>query len=731
MIDLNYGFQINGTTIYDPNGQEFIIKGTNMFAWEGITNVDSYLNNWGFNTIRVPNYLLGSYNQDHPEVNGYAGNHSIVDAYTSQGAVVIFDAHDLAGSYYQGADFEVLKDYWRDMAREFKDNPYVWFNLHNEPGNATANTTQWVSYHRELIDIIRAEGANNLIVVDGEAWGQDFPTQTIANHAQEIMDGNENIMFSIHVYDRWLGRDIGAYFDTLQNQGIPIMVGEYGVENNGINTLDASTQMMAAAQEREIGRIVWAAKADDNNDLTTGAGGHAEHFDGTNPEILTDLGQLVYNDLQRVEDLEQLEGYDQNHNSTFTDGVFEVDASGQVQFDFLFDGGWFQGELAIFNLEGMEAYTPGSQEFIQEAALRALTNSTQGHVLLNDPTEGARFSSSLPWERDFNAGEYLGAKTFTMNAGDRFAVMLIQHTTVQEIANNPGNIWQWGKLPLFSIPEANVGGVAEGQMVAVDEYGTFAFEDVRVDWGSSDGDYNDVVFQIQGAQGVATSMDTAVNPSRDWRSTAVGQELLAYAASNTSINNNNLFASRSSATETTLLSSQTTVDESSLLAESDLLNTNVDSSIDNQTQIFQGGEQDDVLRGGSDSDIIYGDLGDDWLYGRNNDDLLFGDAGNDVLVGERGNDVLIGGLGNDTLRGGSGSDLFVIVNDGGVDVIEDFEVGLDLIQLSDGLRFEDLGISQVGGRHNNDVIISIADSDRLLMIIDDVSAKDLTAVDFI
>ena len=66
--------------------------------------------------------------------------------------------------------------------------------------------------------------------------------------------------------------------------------------------------MMEAAQEREIGRVVWVGKANDNNDLTTGPGGDAEHFDTTNPEILTGLGQLVWDDLNRSEDLEQLYG---------------------------------------------------------------------------------------------------------------------------------------------------------------------------------------------------------------------------------------------------------------------------------------------------------------------------------------------------------------------------------------------------------------------------------------
>ncbi|NJP21659.1 MAG: glycoside hydrolase family 5 protein [Hydrococcus sp. CRU_1_1] len=253
-LSTNQGFQIIGTKIYDPNGREFISKGTNMFAWERTSNVNSYVNTWGFNTIRVPNYLLGSYNQPHPNADGYATNRQIVDAFTSRGAVVIFDAHDRIGRYYDGTEFEVLKNYWRDMARQFGNNPYVWFNLHNEPGNGIANPNKWVNYHRELIDIIRSEGANNIVVVDGESWGQDYRTQTIPTAANQIMNGNNNVLFSIHVYDQWNGRNIGQYFDTVQSQGIPIIVSEYGSTNVGRSTLDASQRMMAAAQEREIGR---------------------------------------------------------------------------------------------------------------------------------------------------------------------------------------------------------------------------------------------------------------------------------------------------------------------------------------------------------------------------------------------------------------------------------------------------------------------------------------------
>ena len=698
-----FQFQIIDNKIYDPNGQEFIIKGANMFTWEGIENVDNYLNIWGFNTIRVPNYLLGSYEQPHPADNNYRTNHKIVDAYTSQGGTVIFDAHDLIGSYYEDAEWEILKDYWREMAQEFKDNPYVWFNLHNEPGNDIPNPEKWVSYHRELIDIIRAEGANNMIVIDGEAWGQDYHTQTIASNAHEIMAGNENILFSVHVYDQWNSNDIDAYFDLLQSQNIPVIVGEYGSETNDNSTLPATRQMLSSAQEREIGRIVWNAKADDLNDLTTGWKGHAEHFDGTNTDILTELGELVWNDLQRTEDLEELTSNKispnnsplRSHKDTFSNGVFEVDSSGAIQIDFLFDGHWFEGELAVFSLEGMENYTPGSKEFIQEAATRALSNSQQGYIVVQDSLEKARFSSSFSWEANVNDGEYLGQKTFTMAEGTRFALMLIQNTTVAEIANHPENMWQNRKLPIFSIPEANP-GTAEGQMVAVDRGGIFAFEDLRVDWDKSDRDYNDLVFQLQGANGVVPSIDDWINPDRDWRYTSIGQEILA-----------------SNGNDVTVFQKK-----------------NKHKGGKGDDSLF-GDAGDDFLKGSQGEDLLYGDLGNDTLHGGKGDDSLFGDAGDDFLKGGQGEDLLYGGLGNDTLHGGKGGDLFILRNDGSVDSILDFEQGQDKIELLSNLQFTDLTITQGSNSNHNDVLIRLADNNQLLAIIHHHNINDLAITDFI
>jgi serralysin len=64
-------------------------------------------------------------------------------------------------------------------------------------------------------------------------------------------------------------------------------------------------------------------------------------------------------------------------------------------------------------------------------------------------------------------------------------------------------------------------------------------------------------------------------------------------------------------------------------------------------------------------------------------DVINGSSGNDTLNAGAGDDVLTDGAGRDTLIGGGGADIFVLAADDQADVITDFEVGADRIDLSD------------------------------------------------
>ncbi|MDB9510379.1 S8 family serine peptidase [Kamptonema animale CS-326] len=211
----------------------------------------------------------------------------------------------------------------------------------------------------------------------------------------------------------------------------------------------------------------------------------------------------------------------------FKSGVFTVGASGEVGIDFLYDGGWYQGQLAIFSLEGMEKYQPGSPEFIKESAIRAASNSELGYIAIDDLAEGARFIGVLG-ETHYNSGEYKAVKSFKLRPGSSFGIMLIPNNRVEEVAENP--MVSGSTRPLFSMTTANpneafhVGQIAD----VTGEGNTFVMEDMRADeW--TDRDYNDLIFQVRGAIGKAALMDEVVAPEKDWRGADLGKALIAYA----------------------------------------------------------------------------------------------------------------------------------------------------------------------------------------------------------
>ena len=122
---------------------------------------------------------------------------------------------------------------------------------------------------------------------------------------------------------------------------------------------------------------------------------------------------------------------------------------------------------------------------------------------------------------------------------------------------------------------------------------------------------------------------------------------------------------------------------------------------------IQGASQDDLLYGGFNSDksltdgaLTYEDDGFDILQGGKGDDLLNGGSGNDVLDGGGfiyDDNLKITGVlvddGTDTLIGGSGNDTFVFnTPDTGIDVIRDFTVFVDRIQINQA-NFGATGIS--------------------------------------
>ena len=197
---------------------------------------------------------------------------------------------------------------------------------------------------------------------------------------------------------------------------------------------------------------------------------------------------------------------------------------------------------------------------------------------------------------------------------------------------------------------------------------------------------------------------------------------------------------------------------------------------DGGDDVLYGGDGDDDLYGGADNDILHGSRGTDSFDGGAGTDTLdfsyvtttnvvnfdltaglmtvpgflvggrpfterlvsienvigtrgantiTGTDGANRLDGAAGRDTLEGAGGSDVLVGGAGADSFVFGADDGIDTIEDFEDGVDIIRFKiAGLTFAGLTITEDG----DDVLIAYDAGDSIRLT--DMSTEDLNASDF-
>ncbi len=150
-----------------------------------------------------------------------------------------------------------------------------------------------------------------------------------------------------------------------------------------------------------------------------------------------------------------------------------------------------------------------------------------------------------------------------------------------------------------------------------------------------------------------------------------------------------------------------------------------------------GGEGNDVIAGGKGFDYINGNAGSDIIYADAGSDRIRGGAGNDNLFGEDGNDYLAGDLGADTLTGGAGNDVFAIALLAGgltvetADVIADFTLNQDKLDLVGSLALSQLNIFQGTGVNINDTILQDVATGEFLAVLPGVNAVNLTPSSFI
>ena len=146
---------------------------------------------------------------------------------------------------------------------------------------------------------------------------------------------------------------------------------------------------------------------------------------------------------------------------------------------------------------------------------------------------------------------------------------------------------------------------------------------------------------------------------------------------------------------------------------------------------------DDQIHGGGGGDLL---IGEKWFDGTEaGNDELYGGEGTDTLIGDYyfstnavepgGDDILDGGPDDDYLQGGPGQDTFIFKPGYGSDTIADFELGQDVIDVSELGLSSYLDLQNMGLQVGSGAVFSFSDGSELTLL--NSTLGQLSASDFL
>ena len=180
------------------------------YIYPSATDIDIYVNDY-MNVIRLPfrwerlQRTLGS-DFDAEELSRLK---TTVNYAVSKGISVILNPHNFGryGTAVIGTDVDVASfaDFWARLAQIYANNDRVIFGLMNEPHDMPS-TESWLTAANTAIAAIRDVGANNLVLVPGNAWTGTFswfatyygtPNATVMTGVEDEAD---HFAFELHQY---------------------------------------------------------------------------------------------------------------------------------------------------------------------------------------------------------------------------------------------------------------------------------------------------------------------------------------------------------------------------------------------------------------------------------------------------------------------------------------------------------------------------------------------------
>ena len=279
------GFFVKGNTLYDANGEEFIMRGINIaHGWYKSFTMESLEKcaEFGCNTVRV---VLGEGSHYDEDLDTDIAR--IIEKCKELNMVAVLEPHDFTGTNNPDDIQRAVKFWIKNQDVLIGEEKYVIINLANEWwGDWTV--TGWRDGYISAIKQMREAGFKHTLMVDCAGYGQY--AKSIFQGAQAIYESDVtgNTMFSIHMYDVTGGneRTVQRNIDKTLELGLCLCIGEFSCEHFGKEVVE--DYIMEYTTQKRVGYIAWSY---------AGNGSGLQPLDVTTPwsHELTEWGKKLVN----------------------------------------------------------------------------------------------------------------------------------------------------------------------------------------------------------------------------------------------------------------------------------------------------------------------------------------------------------------------------------------------------------------------------------------------------
>ncbi|AOC95714.1 MULTISPECIES: glycoside hydrolase family 5 protein [Flavobacterium] len=249
-----------GTQLVDKDNNPIVLRGLS-FGWHSMwprfynEKAVSWLKkDFNCNVVRAAMGIeLGDYSYIKDPQFSKEKIETVVNGAIKSDIYVIIDWHS------HNVNLREAKQFFEEMSKKYAKYPNIIYEIFNEPDYETWWEVK--NYAEEIIQVIRENDPNNIILVGCPHWDQDIDLP-----AEDPIRGYTNIMYTMHFYAATHGKELRDRTDLAIKRGLPVFISESaGMEASGDGPLNykAWQEYIDWMESKKLSWITWSVSDKD------------------------------------------------------------------------------------------------------------------------------------------------------------------------------------------------------------------------------------------------------------------------------------------------------------------------------------------------------------------------------------------------------------------------------------------------------------------------------------